>query len=175
MKGKERFKIMTIMTLLFTLVTRSNCDFWSEVKMSLQILQDTVDKISLEQIRTNEKVDKLQNEVNSLSLDMNSRLDTLDDLREANKKTSLEQARTNEKLDQLQNEVKSISLDMNLKPEFLDVTNNKTLKAIDKLNIKMKTSETNCCNGDENTIIDTVNQDKKSSTTQKVDEEKGKP
>ena len=145
MINKERLKIITI---ILTLVVKTECDFFGELRMSIKILQDSVDQISLEQIRTNEKVDKLQSEVKSLSLDMTSRLETLDDLNEANKKTSSEQLRTNEKMDQLQDEVKSLSLDMTSRLETLDdlyEANNKTFEAINQLNIRMKnlTMETN--------------------------------
>ena len=39
------------------------CDFLDELKSSLEKLQDTVDKISLEQNNTNQKVDQLQDTV----------------------------------------------------------------------------------------------------------------
>ena len=83
---------------MFTLVARSNCDFigdiFKELKISLQNLQETVDKISLEQTRMNEKVGQLQHEVKSFRLNMTSRLETLDDLYEASNKTCLEKIRT---------------------------------------------------------------------------------
>ena len=102
MKSKERFKILI---LIFTFVANARCDFFVEMMKSLQILQDTVDKISLEQIRTNEKVDKLQNEVKSLSLDMNSKLETLDDLYEANNN------KTFEAIDQLKIQIETFSME----------------------------------------------------------------
>ena len=130
MKSNGRIKLMTI---LFTIVARANCDFLldslSEIKISLQILQATVEKISSEQTKNNEKVDQLQRdlskvdaEVKSLSLDINSMLgtnvDTLEDIYEANNKTF-------DAIDQLQNEMKAMKLDSDFKNDcnkFLNVT-----------------------------------------------------
>ena len=151
MKIKGRIKVLTTMFIVFA---RVNCDFLldslSEMKQSLQLLQESVDKIdekvdqlqreiskvdngvnslSLEQIKTNEKFDqlhkdisKVDNEVKSLSMDINSMLgtniDTLEDIYEANNKTF-------DAIDQLQNEMKAMKLDSDFKNdcnEFLNVT-----------------------------------------------------
>merc|ERR1719300_2048540 len=121
------------------------------MKQSLQLLQESVDKIdekvdhlqrdiskvdnevnslSLEQIKTNEKfyqlhkdISQVDNEVKSLSMDINSMLGTnVDTLEE------IYEANNNTFdafIDQLQNELKAIKLDSDLKNdcnEFLNVT-----------------------------------------------------
>ena len=98
------------LTIIFTIVARLNCesplDSLGGMKMSLQILQDTVDRISLEQIKTNEKVDRLQRTISKVDTSFES--------------LSLGEIKTNEKFDQLHkdiskldNEVKSLSMDIN--------------------------------------------------------------
>ena len=123
------------MTILFTIVARANCDFLldslSEIKTSLQILQATVEKISSEQTKNNEKVDQLQRdlskvdaEVKSLSSDINSMLgtniETLEDLLVTNNKTF-------EALGQIQNEMETLNVEAKLKnvcnDEIENVTN----------------------------------------------------
>ena len=52
MKGKVRLKTITI----FLMVAGVNCDFMDELKVSLDKLQDTVDKISLEQRAAKESI-----------------------------------------------------------------------------------------------------------------------
>ena len=123
------------MTILFTIVARVNCDFLldslSEIKTSLQILQATVEKISSEQTKNNEKVDQLQRdlskvdaEVKSLSSDINSMLgtniETLEDLLVTNNKTF-------EALGQIQNEMETLNVEAKLKnvcnDEIENVTN----------------------------------------------------
>ena len=131
MKSNGRIKLMTI---LFTIVARANCDFLldslSEIKISLQILQATVEKISSEQTKNNKKVDQLQRdlskvdaEVKSLSLDINSMLgtniETLEDLLVTNNKTF-------EALDQIQNEMETLNVEAKFKNacnEMENVTN----------------------------------------------------
>ena len=132
MKCNGRIKLMTI---LFTIVARVNCDFLldslSEIKTSLQILQATVEKISSEQTKNNEKVDQLQRdlskvdaEVKSLSSDINSMLgtniETLEDLLVTNNKTF-------EALDQIQNEMETLNVEAKFKnvcnDEIENVTN----------------------------------------------------
>jgi len=97
MKSTGKLKILTI--VLSMIARASNSDIFSELKVSLEALQNTVDKINLEQIKTNEKVESLQNEIGSLR-------DTVDEM-------SLEQNKTNGKLDRLQNEVGSLREDFN--------------------------------------------------------------
>ena len=123
------------MTILFTIVARVNCDFLldslSEIKTSLQILQATVEKISSEQTKNNEKVDQLQRdlskvdaEVKSLSSDINSMLgtniETLEDLLVTNNKTF-------EALGQIQNEMETLNVEAKFKnvcnDEIENVTN----------------------------------------------------
>ena len=80
MKGKARLKIITI----FLMVAGVNCgDFLDELKSALEKLQDTVDQISLEQIKTNKKVDQLE------------------------EKISLEQTKTNQKVDHLKEKIEN--------------------------------------------------------------------
>jgi len=97
MKNTGKLKILTI--VLSMIARASNSDIFSELKVSLEALQNTVDKMNLEQIKTNEKVESLQNEIGSLR-------DTVDEM-------SLEQNKTNGKLDRLQNEVGSLREDFN--------------------------------------------------------------
>ena len=79
MKGKVRLKIIAI----FLMVAGVNCaDFLDELKVSLVRLQDTVDKISLEQIKTNQKVDQLEEKIGKLG----TKVIKVEDLNETNKK-----------------------------------------------------------------------------------------
>ena len=122
------------MTILFTIVARANCDFLldslSEIKTSLQILQATVEKISSEQTKNNEKVDQLQKdlskvdaEVKSLSSDINSMLgtniETLEDLLVTNNKTF-------EALGQIQNEMETLNVEAKFKNVCNDEIENVT-------------------------------------------------
>jgi len=136
------------LTIIFTIVARLNCesplDSLGEMKMSLQILQDTVDRISLEQIKTNEKVDRLQRTISKVDTSFES--------------LSLGEIKTNEKFDQLQkdmsrvaNAVKRLSLDIksmigtNIDTlEVIYEANNKTFEAIDQLHNVMKTIKSDC-------------------------------
>ena len=96
MKGKVRLKTITI----FLMVAGVNCDFMDELKVSLEKLQDTVDKISLEQIKTNKKVDQLEEKIEKLG----TKVATLDDLNEVNNNIS-------EAIDQLRNEIETLTLE----------------------------------------------------------------
>jgi len=66
MKGKVKLKTLSI----FLIVAGVNCDFLDELMASLNKLQDTVDKISLEQIKTNKKVDQLEEKIEKLETEM---------------------------------------------------------------------------------------------------------
>ena len=73
---KTRWK--TVLVLL-ALVVRVDCDIFGELLLSVKKLHDKVDKIGLELIRTNEevvqsteKIDQLQFDLNTLSLEVNS-------------------------------------------------------------------------------------------------------
>ena len=118
MKGKERLKIITV----FLLVAGVNCgDFIDELKSALDKfcnkmdkLQDTVDKISLEQIKTNKKVDQLE------------------------EKISLEQIKTNKKVDQLEEKLEMLGTKV-ITVEDLTEVNNNISEAIDQLENEIKT------------------------------------
>jgi len=107
MKGKVRLKTITI----FLMVAGGKCDFQDELKSSLVKLQDTVDKISLEQINTNKKVDQLQETVGKISLEQINANKKGDRLQETVGKISLEQISANKKVDQLQDTVDKSSLE----------------------------------------------------------------
>ena len=104
MKGKVRFKIITV----FLMVAGVNCgDFIDELKSALDKfcnkmdkLQDTVDKISLEQIKTNKKVDQLEEMIEKLG----TKLVTVEDLNEVNNNIT-------DAIDKLKNEVKTFTLE----------------------------------------------------------------
>ena len=95
MKGKVRLK--TIIILL--IVAGVKCDFLDELKSSLDKLQDTVDKISFEQIKTNKKVDQLEEKIEKLG----TKAVTLEDLNEVNNNIT-------DAIDQLKTELKTFTL-----------------------------------------------------------------
>ena len=72
MKGKV--KTMTIFLMVFEI----KCEFLEELQVSLVNLQDTVDKISLEQIKTIKKVDQLEEAIEKLE----TKLINVEDLNE---------------------------------------------------------------------------------------------
>ena len=96
MKGKVRLKTITI----FLIVAGVNCDFLDELKSALDKLQDTVDKISYEQIKTNKKVDQLEEKIEKLG----TKLVTVEDLNEVNNNIT-------DAIDKLKNEVKTFTLE----------------------------------------------------------------
>ena len=96
MKGKVRLKTITI----FLIVAGVKCDFLDELKSSLDKLQDTVDKISFEQIKTNKKIDQLDEKVEKLG----TKAVTLEDLNEVNNNIS-------DAIDQLKTEMKIFALE----------------------------------------------------------------
>jgi len=55
---------------MFIVIARVNCDYLlnslSEMKLSLQLLQESVDKISSEQVKTHEKVNQLQRDISKI-------------------------------------------------------------------------------------------------------------
>ena len=118
MKGKVRLKTLTI----FLIVAGVNCDFLDELKSSLDKLQDTVDKISLEQIKTNKKVDQLEEKIEKLG----TKAVTLEDLNEVNNNIT-------DAIDQLKTEMKTFTMrsgcneaetnDANIANENFDGTN----------------------------------------------------
>ena len=95
MKGKVRLKTIAI----FLIIAGVNCDFLDELKSSLDKLQDTVDKISLEQIKTNKKVDQLEEKIEKLG----TKAVTLEDLNEVNNNIT-------DAIDQLKTEMKTFTL-----------------------------------------------------------------
>ena len=78
------------------MVAGVKCDFMDELKSALVQLQDTVDKISLEQIKTNKKVDQLEEKIEKLG----TKVITLEDLNEVNNNIS-------DAIDQLKTDVKT--------------------------------------------------------------------
>ena len=76
MKEREGLKMMA---MIFLLIGGTKSDVLDELLSSVKILNDKMDKISLEQIKTTKKMDQLQNEVKSFSLDINSKLETFDE------------------------------------------------------------------------------------------------
>ena len=97
MIGKVRLKTITI----FLMVAGANCgDFLDELKSSLDKLQETVDKISLEQIKTNKKVDQLEEKLEKLG----RKVITVEDLKEVNNNVSYA-------IDQLKNEIMTFRLE----------------------------------------------------------------
>ena len=96
MKGKVKLKIFTF----FLVVAGLKCDFLDEVKELLDKLQSTVDKISLEQIKTNKKVDQLEEKIETLG----TIAITVEDLNGVNNNIS-------DAIDQLKNEFKALTLD----------------------------------------------------------------
>ena len=185
MKSNGRIKLMTI---LFTIVARVNCDFLldslSEIKTSLQILQATVEKISSEQTKNNEKVDQLQRDMSKVDNGVKS--------------LSLEQIKTNEKIDLLHKDISKVnnkveSLSMDIKSmhgtnidtlEDIYEANNRTFEAIDQLQNEMITTKMdsnfkNDCNDFVNVTLDVAsndaeNQDSTIYLDNEEEEEKGK-
>ena len=113
MKGRGRLKSIAI----FLMIAGVKCDFMDELISSLVKLQDTVDKISLEQINTIKKVDQLQ--------------DTVD-------KICLEQIQTNKKVDQLEEKMEKLGTKV-ITVDDLSEVNNNISDAIDHLKKEMKT------------------------------------
>ena len=179
MKIKGRIKMLTTMFIVFA---RVNCDFLldslSEMKLSLQLLQESVDKISSEQVKTHEKVNQLQRDISKVDNGVNS--------------LSLEQIKTNEKFDQLHkdiskvdNEVKSLNSMLGTNVDTLEEVyeaNNKTFDAIDEFRKEMKAMKLdsdlkNDCNEFLNvTLDDAENLDSTGNLDNKFheEEEKGK-
>ena len=181
MKIKGRIKVLTTMFIVFA---RVNCDFLfdslSEMKQSLQLLQESVGKLD-------EKVNQLQRDISKVDNGVNS--------------LSLEQIKTNEKFDQLHkdiskvdNEVKSLSMDINSMLgtnidtlEDIYEANNRTFEAIDQLQNEMITTKMdsnfkNDCNDFVNVTLDVASNDAENPDStgnldnkfQEEEEEKGK-
>ena len=110
-KMKIRWKALVV---LLALVTRIECDNFDELLSSVKNLHDKVDKIGLEQIKTNEKVDQLQSDLNNLSLEANS-----NQANDCNEKFEI----TSSSITAVNNEVLKIGLQF----EDLEETNIKTL------------------------------------------------
>ena len=69
MKGKVSLKIITI----FLTVAGTKCaDFLDELKSSLEKQQVTFENITLEQIKTNKKVDQLEEKIEKLGTKVNN-------------------------------------------------------------------------------------------------------
>ena len=96
MKCKVKLKTIT----LFLMVAGVKCEFLDEMKVSLKKLQLTVDMISLEQRKTNLKVDQLEEKIDKLG----TKVITVEDLNEANNKIS-------DAIDQLKDVMKNITQD----------------------------------------------------------------
>merc|ERR1711973_841207 len=83
------------------MVTGVKCNvFLDELKVSLDKLQDTVDKISLEQILTSKKVDQLEEKIDKLV----TKVITVEDLNEVNNNIS-------DAINELKNELKTFTLE----------------------------------------------------------------
>merc|ERR1712131_473731 len=111
MKGKVRFKTIT----LFLMITGACGDFLDELKVSLDKLQNTVDAISLEQSKTNKKVDQLEEKISLGQIETNKRVDNME-----------------EKIEKLGSKVITV--------EDLNEVNNNISDAIYQLTDEMKTS-----------------------------------
>ena len=82
---KEKLKI--IFTIIITLIVRVDCNFIDEVNVAIEKLQETVDKISLENAKislenakTTEKVDKLLADVTIMKETNSKSFEKLDQL-----------------------------------------------------------------------------------------------
>ena len=118
MKGIVRLKAIAI----FVMVAGVKCNFLDEIQASLEYLKNTVDKISLEQIKTNKKIDQLEEKIEKLG----TKVVTVEDLNEVNNNIT-------DAIDQLKTEMKTFTLrsgcneaetnDANIANENLDGTN----------------------------------------------------
>ena len=153
-------EILKIISIILTLVVRAESDFIGELQVSIQNLQDAVDKISLENAKTIEKVDKLQSDI-TLMKEANSRSfenvdEKLDQFDEKFSSTSLSisslnkmiqtiegkiEAGNNRTLDEMENQFQSLSLKLN--------------SSIADFNDKFSTLETNFIKGN-NAVIQKV-------------------
>ena len=161
MKGKVRMKIITI----FLMVAGACGDFLDELKVSLDKLQDTVDKISLEQIKTNKKVDQLEEKISLGQIQTYKKVDNLEEKIEelgtkVNKnisdafdqfeeKISLEQIKTNKKVDQLEEKISLGQIETNKRVDNME-------EKIEKLGSKVITVED--LNEVNNNISDAIDQ-----------------
>ena len=120
------------------MITGACGDFLDELKVSLDKLQNTVDEISLEQIKTNKKVDQLQ------------------------EKISLEQRKTNKKVDNLEEKIAKLGSKV-ITVEDLNEVNNNISDAINELKNELKTFTLekfagNGCNEAENIVPNNANE-----------------
>ena len=129
MKGKVRFKTIT----LFLMITGACGDFLDELKVSLDKLQNTVDAISLEQIKTNKKVDKLEEKISLEQRKTNKKVDQLEE------KISLGQIETNKRVDNMEEKIEKLGSKV-ITVEDLNEVNNNISDAIDQLKDDMKSS-----------------------------------
>ena len=126
--------------ILLALVAEVDCDVFNELLTSVKILHDKVDQISMEQIRTNEKVDQLQTGVENKISKIEEKIDKaneaiiqklmkiidLDNLKEANNKT----------FNQLKSDINGLGLEMSSKLEncctenFADISS--SMEDVDK-------------------------------------------
>ena len=147
MIDKERWKKIFV---ILTLVIRAESDFIGELQVSIQNLQATVDKISMENAKTIEKFDQLQSdltimkEANSKAFEnVDEKFDQLQSditiIKEANSKAF---ENVDEKFDQLKDDMKSQSsrLNTNLERSF-DEKFSSTSLSISSLNKMIQTIE----------------------------------
>jgi len=115
------------------MITGACGDFLDELKVSLDKLQNTVDAISLEQIKTNKKVDKLEEKISLEQRKTNKKVDQLEE------KISLGQIETNKRVDNMEEKIEKLGSKV-ITVEDLNEVNNNISDAIDQLKDEMKTS-----------------------------------
>ena len=143
--------------ILFALVVNVECDIFGELLLTVKHIHDKVEKISNEQIRTNEKVDQLKTElqknVDKIGIEQVNLSDKVDRLKsELHKKVdkiSLQQVNTSEEVCQLKTKLNNLGLEINSKSEsycnekFSSTTSSITLLKNEILEFKGKVDETN--------------------------------
>ena len=143
--------------ILFALVVNVECDIFGELLLTVKHIHDKVEKISNEQIRTNEKVDQLKTElqknVDKIGIEQVNLSEKVDRLKsELHKKVdkiSLQQVNTSEEVCQLKTKLNNLGLEINSKSEsycnekFSSTTSSITLLKNEILEFKGKVDETN--------------------------------
>ena len=130
MKMKGRWKIIVI---FLSLTVKVECDIFDELLVSVKNLHDKIDKIDLEQTKTHEKVDQLQNDFNNLRIDCNENFSTtsssltslnkeilkIEEKMERTKDVDLEELHevSNKTVQHLQNHINSFSSEISSKFE----------------------------------------------------------
>ena len=110
---KRRLKAIFI---LFALVVNVECDIFGELLLTVKHIHDKVEKISNEQIRTNEKVDQLKTELQKKvdkigveQVNISEKVDRLkSELHKKVDKISLQQVNTSEEVCQLKTKLNNL-------------------------------------------------------------------